>query len=148
MVESIQDSVATVFFGTGDVRALDVKCVDMDPKKWSFCGNIVSDWPFIKSPQPMKRVTGVWTTRNNVDLFTPLDWYSIEAQVYFNPLLRLGVGDVVTFVFATGGVHPTKVPANFGSFRQRVKRAAPPPKPPKKTAFDYILEDPFGDDLD
>jgi hypothetical protein len=109
------------------------------------------DWPFVAAP--LKPTWGaisriVRPTRAEaepVELTLYRDWLPSEparagGSIFFNPNLRLQIGDYLLAKHANGKDSSIVIPAHFGTVRQKQARAAAKPRQ-DRTAYSRLLDD-------
>jgi hypothetical protein len=113
--------------------------------------NPSQDWPFVAAPLkpswgPINRLVRPSLMETEpVELMLYRDWLPSEparagGSIFFNPNLRLQVGDYLLAKHANGKDSSVVIPANFGTVRQKQAQAASKPKP-DRTAYSRLLDD-------
>lgn len=112
-------------------------------------GNYLN-WPFIAAPRRRHVEDGhvvqvSRTRRGRTTVLVPLrhwvpsHWLRAGGSVFFNPALRLGIGEVLVALHSSGRLSRLTVTRAFGSVKLRKARIAPKPVPP--TRADRLLND-------
>jgi len=126
---------------------------DEGPTPVTVICNPNQDWPFVQarirseSAGPVQQILRGGTPLAPLHDWVPSGLYRPGGPIYFNPTLRLRIGEVLVAVHAGGARGRIGLGKQFGTAARRKARAEAPKRPAgPKTRFDRILADPFGED--
>jgi len=160
LVKSIERQTKSAVLSPPDnhpTQRPEVVAMNLDvtsPKACVVVGNPLTDWPFVvaKPKRTLGRLVSVLRpTRDREVLLQPLiDWViqdtrQIGGSIFLNPALRLRIGEVLVAVYEKGRMN-IDIHRNFGTTRERVARATPPPDLGPRTSYDRLLESDFDDE--
>lgn len=151
-----QDKVWKVYKAIRDVRTLilihidgsKVEVADDDPEM-SFVASPTKNWPFVALPRKAEKSGPIIQiqrpVRNRPHVLRPnLDWTSSDpgragGSVFFNPDLKLRIGEVLVATFRNGSLGRVPITKTFGSIAQKRQRAEQEPE--NTTLFGRLLDD-------
>jgi len=113
-----------------------------------------SGWPFATAPTKANAGRIVEVMRGGEPLVPLVDWVPSSllrpgGALFFNPDLRLQLGEVLAAKYEKGRISSIRINRGFGTAARRKKRKNNPWKPPRPlTAYDRLMsdEDPYEDE--
>jgi hypothetical protein len=129
--------------------------LDQDLGALNVLFNPTKDWPFVsvklrsEAAGPVRKVLRAGAELKPLEDWVPGDMWRPGGALFFNPDLKLRMGEVLVAIHRGGNRSRVSLNTTFGTIATRKARAAAPPRKPKgpATRFDRILgADPFEDD--